>query len=538
MTPHQQHVGLGIGAELWQLLWPLLAGLVLGFVVLRWLQRRRLRWSWAFLGVPLAYCSWFVFWHVGLVLAVATATALYHGARAHGEALGLGGEEAREKEDAVGPLRFLYTKLTDRRSSSRRQKGNTLALGRARRGGVCRVPFGSPSHGVHALILGATGAGKTVTQAAIAQAYVRAGMAAIVIDPKGDPRLRSTLYEAAQEAGAEFRAWSPTGPNLYNPLARGGPTEIVDKCLSAHQWSEPHYELATQRLLGHVLATMRAAGLWPPTLSEVVAHMDPERLDALASGVGGETADRVSAYVDGLSARAGADLGGGRDRLAVLVESELGRWLDPALGEGEEIDLARSLAAGDVAYFALDSDRYPAASKLLAAALLIDLTGLTAEQQGLGCGGVVVIDEFAALAADQVSRLFARARSAGLSMALGAQSLADLRAARPDDPSDTLTEQVLSNVEFTVAHRIGDPDSAERLARVAGTEPAWASTQRVDGTGMALPRGEGTRTRQRDFLVLPDQFKRLRTGEAVLINPKAKRAGEVVRVWEPRSAER
>lgn len=44
---------------------------------------------------------------------------------------------------------------------------------------------------------------------------------------------------------------------------------------------------------------------------------------------------------------------------------------------------------------------------------------------------------------------------------------------------------------------------------------------------------EGTRTREREFVVLPDQFKRLRTGEAVLILPGAKTPGEVVRVLAP-----
>ncbi|HWW66895.1 MAG TPA: hypothetical protein VNY83_02835 [Solirubrobacterales bacterium] len=91
--------------------------------------------------------------------------------------------------------------------------------------------------------------------------------------------------------------------------------------------------MATQRLLLQALGTMRAADLWPPTLSTLVAHMQPERLGALADG-------------------------------------ELGPWLDPSLGEGEALDLQSSLRRGEVLYFHLDADRYPAASKLLAAARL------------------------------------------------------------------------------------------------------------------------------------------------------------------------
>jgi len=512
------------------------AGIVLGLLAALWLRLRGLRWTWASLVAPAGLLAWLVQWRAGLALWIAGALALYAGAYAHREALERGGEEAHRSRDAIGPLGLLRANLSELRAGRRRLDRGGFALGRTRRGTVCRVPLGSPGNGVHALILGATGAGKTVTTAALLEAHIAAGQGAIVLDPKGDEALSRTLADAAAAAGARLFTWSPHGPAVYNPIARGNPTEIADKCLAAHVWTEPHYRTATQRLLGHALATMRAAGLWPPTLSTLVAHMEPERLDALASTVDGPLAERTHDYVDGLDSRRTAELGGGRDRLAVLVESELGPRLDPALGEeeGEEIDLAACLDQGAVAHLRLDADRYPEASRLLAAALVIDLAALAAERQGGPAAAAVAIDEFGALAADHVSRLFARARGAGISLLLGTQSLADLRAARPEDASDTLTEQVLSNVSYTVAHRIADPDSAERLARIAGTEPAWTVTEKVGGGLLAGSRREGTRTRQRDFVVGPDEFKRLGTGEAIVIDPKASRRAEIVHVWTAR----
>jgi hypothetical protein len=372
----------------------------------------------------------------------------------------------------------------------------------------------------------------------MAQAYVLAGLPVVVVDPKGDTYLRRVLSDAAWEAGVRFIEWKPTGHTVYNPFGRGGPTEITDKALAGHQWSESHYALITQRLLGQVLTTMQAAGKWPPTLSTVVHYMDPERLDDLASDVGGDVGDRASAYVDGLSARAKAELGGGRDRLAVLAESELGPRLDPELGEGDALSFDVSIKRGDVVYIHTDADRYPAASKLLGAAVVIDLVTLTADLQDGAMRGLLVIDEFAAIAAEHISRLFGRARSAGLSVLLGTQSLADLRSARPDDPSDTLTEQILTNIEFALVHRQSDPDSAERLAQLAGTMPSWSTTRRINGIPGFTHAGseEGTRTREREFLVNPDDFKRLGTGEAVVINPTAKPPAEIVRVWPPKGA--
>ena len=167
---------------------------------------------------------------------------------------------------------------------------------------------------------------------------------------------------------------------------------------------------------------------------------------------------------------------------------------------------------------------------------MIDLVGLTADLQAEPIPGLLVIDEFAALAADQVSRLFGRARSAGLSLLLGTQTLADLRSARPDDPNDTLTEQILSNVGCAIVHREADPDSAERLARMAGTFESWSTTERVGGPKPErfLERREGTRTRTREFVLLPDEIKRLGVGEAALIAPTEEANGEIVRVFRPR----
>ncbi len=514
----------------------LAVGLLGGIVAVIFLRAARLRWSWSPLAAPLAWLIWIISWQLGLALALASATATALGLYWHLEDTHRGGEEARAVRDGLGPLGLARAYLARRRlGEGERVDGGGLALGTTATGRVCRVPFGS-HQGVHALIVGATGAGKTVSQAAIAQAYLRAGMGAIVIDPKGDGFLREVLQETAREVGVAFREWSPAGPAVYNPFARGGPTEVTDKTLAGHRWSEPHYELATQRLLGRVTAAMREAGQWPPTLSGLVRYMDPDRLDALAAQVGGEVGEAVGEYVEGLSARARADLGGGRDRLAVLVEGELGRWLDPSIGEGPELDLLGSLRRGEVVYFQLDSDRYPAASKLLGAALVIDLVTMTADMQDGDLRGLAVIDEFAALAADQVHRLFGRARSAGLSLLLGTQSLADLRSARPDDPTDSLTEQVFANVAYLLVHREADPDSAERLARVAGTEASWTTTTKVGGRRPYWwSRPEGSRTPDRQFVVPPDRFKRIGTGWAVAIRPTAKRPGEVVKVAPPDS---
>ncbi|TMK99124.1 MAG: DUF87 domain-containing protein [Actinobacteria bacterium] len=69
------------------------------------------------------------------------------------------------------------------------------------------VPVGFQS-GSHALVLGATGSGKTISEAWIACRLIERCHGAIVIDPKGDALLREEPMLAAAR-GAPFHEWTP-----------------------------------------------------------------------------------------------------------------------------------------------------------------------------------------------------------------------------------------------------------------------------------------------------------------------------------------
>ena len=114
---------------------------------------------------------------------------------------------------------------------------------------------------------------------------------------------------------------------------------------------------------------------------------------------------------------------------------------------------------------------------MLGAAIVQDLQTTVAALQATPVTTLVVIDEFSAIAADQVVRLFGRARSAGFSLLLGTQELADLRL----PGHERLLEQVLGNLSVLIAHRQVVPDSAELIASIAGTRGAWRVSRHSDG---------------------------------------------------------
>ena len=63
-------------------------------------------------------------------------------------------------------------------------------------------------------------------------------------------------------------------------------------------------------------------------------------------------------------------------------------------------------------YFNLEADRRPLLAQMLGAAIVQDLQAMVAALQGRPVPTLVVIDEFSAIAPEQVVGLFGRARSA------------------------------------------------------------------------------------------------------------------------------
>jgi type IV secretory pathway TraG/TraD family ATPase VirD4 len=117
-----------------------------------------------------------------------------------------------------------------------------------------------------------------------------------------------------------------------------------------------------------------------------------------------------------------------------------------------------------------------------------------------------VIDEFAAVSAEHVVALFGRARSAGISLLLGTQELADLRL----PGRERTLEQVMGNLSLLIAHRQVVPASAELLSRLGGVRGTW----RVSWSS----GGRSTQTRAQEPRLAPELLADLPPGWAAVIS--------------------
>ncbi|HET9075003.1 MAG TPA: TraM recognition domain-containing protein [Solirubrobacteraceae bacterium] len=394
--------------------------------------------------------------------------------------------------------------------------GERIQLGRD--GGGHSLDLDARQLSAHGLIVGASGAGKTTTLLTIACQQIIAGRGLVAIDLKGSPEFAAALADAAARSGRALRVWSPDGPGTWNPLGHGNPTELKDKLISTERFSEPHYQRAAERYVQLALS-VRAQVMpdTPPTLGEVVDLLAPSRLAALARRLDPPAAARVGGYLRELGPDQVSAVRGLQSRLAVITESHTGRFFEPGPGA---IDLLEALGGGDVVLFSLNASSYGQLSAQIGGLVLQDLVSAAGTRErapaARAASASVLVDEFSALGADHVMALVARGRSAGVSVLMATQELADL-----DRVGRGFRDQVIGSTALKIAHRQDIHASAQAVAALSGTERVWERSYSAAVPGRARGRaGDGERTHDRLIertRVDPSVIQSLRVGEAVVI---------------------
>ena len=388
----------------------------------------------------------------------------------------------------------------------------------------------------HALILGASGAGKSTTLLRILTDHVRRGLPVVAIDMKGSPAFARQLADAAAASGRPFRLWSPDGPCHWNPLGHGNATELKDKLIATERFTEPHYQRAAERYIQTVLQVLHADRPdRPPTLAEVVDLMDPRRLPAMLRGLPPELVERVTDYVADLPPDQLSAIRGLGARLAIITEAHTGRYLsapdaaggsasgtpiDPIGGGGtpSSIDLRDALDGRQVVLFSLNSSRYGQLAAQIGTMAVQDLVSVVGRRlwtppapqglrtppapQGFGgphrrrgdsavhprlrrCGAGRWVGQPPSTGGDRHRRVFgARGRSSGLVArprpGIGGERPArDAGARRSRSGRSGVRDQVMGVTAVKIAHRQDVPSSAQTIAQMAGTRKAWEETRQL-----------------------------------------------------------
>lgn len=204
-----------------------------------------------------------------------------------------------------------------------------------------------------------------------------------------------------------------------------------------------------------------------------------------------------------------------------ITHSEIGHLFD--YNDSDKIlTLASALNEKAVVYFCLQPLAFPAYASTLGKLVINDLKSLVASQlkQQIKTNMLTFFDEFSVFAGDQVINLINQGRGAGVHAILATQSLSDIEI----KGGKALLGQVLNNCNNYIIQRQNYPADAEMLASIIGTKDDFVITSQIATKGST---GAGSVRETKQFVVHPDEIKKLRRGQAVLAN---KNSGKIEKI--------
>lgn len=394
------------------------------------------------------------------------------------------------------------------------------------------------NHHIH--ILGQPGSGKSVLLRNFYAYKIMNDEGLLMIDLKADLDVLTEMKAFAQAASREkdlvvIDLSKPEASVGYNPLLRGGASELKDKIMSALDWSETYYQKVSERFLLHIfnaLVVVRDVQGLVPTLSDVYECLNyPEALEVLSTKIATDN-PRVSKDILELERelrdrRVHAELSGLRTDIEVMLKSNFGSiLLDP-----NSIDLYEAIQAKKVILVQLDGQTYRQTAVRFGRLLISDLRAASGAivsniSKSSRPKFTVIVDEFADIVSNEAMSegfvsLLNRCRGSGIGVIIAHQSLGDFK----EERSRT---QVLDSTETTISFTQKDPNTCEILASIVGTKDKVSVTEQTDTFfGFGVKTGRGTEKLTQEFIFHPNEFRNLNVGEAIYIAKRPVRYGKV-----------
>lgn len=377
-----------------------------------------------------------------------------------------------------------------------------------------KKPIYIPDNCKHVFVCGTTGSGKTVALANFIQHGTEQGYPLLIIDGKGDIGSGSLLEITQQFCGKYNRKLyvvnlsNPTNSCTYNPFKQASPTSAKDMLVNLTEWTEPHYQLNTERYLQKLVMLMEQAKI-QLSFQSILEYINAERFQMLSSTLSRNEVITKQEHLLNveLCKVAGKIAESASARFSTISESEAGQ-----IFAEDGIDIYTAIQERAVILFVLNPLLYPELSPLVGKMVLID-----AKQAVSKCfnsnleRAFFVLDEISSYASPALIDLVNKSRSANITCILATQSLSDLDFA----VNESFREQIIENTNNYLVLRQNSATNAEAWASVLGTRQSMEVTYQIEQQQRRTSTtGLGSARRVREFLYHPDEIKDLRTGEA------------------------
>ncbi len=340
------------------------------------------------------------------------------------------------------------------------------------------------------VIIGEGGSGKTETLLKIAYLVATAyGMDIIFVDAKGDDDLAPRFVATMQKAGKQRIKLFPVS-SYYG--WKGDARTLHNRLMAVQTYSEPYYENMASMLLDLALHT---PGSVPRGSIELLNNLTLEHLRVQYRG---------RPEQDELARIKPEDANGVYNRYRAFFRALHGK-----------LDTGFTFDETDAAYIKLDTIAFAKEASSLGRYLVEDIAHYITVRKPRSKRVLIIIDEVSALAIEHIANLSERLRSFGGAMMLACQSEEGL--AKTQDERT----RILKTSHMLILHTSNAPEKLiERAGKHKQVNAGW-SIRDQEGTGY------GTVSMKEEYLIPPDEARRLDVGECFVI---AKGYGYKVRV--------
>jgi len=360
----------------------------------------------------------------------------------------------------------------------------------------------------HVLVLGTTGSGKTVTLCNMIESIIQRGLMLIILDGKGDVALANRIEAYAKQHNRKCHVFKMQGQSAhYNPIASGGITSKKDRIIELRTWSEDHYRKIAEGYLQTIFQLIERFKI-QVDLFTLSKYLRADKFYDLARAQKDEAAITLIESLEGRE----KDVSSLLCEIENMVNSEIGDLFNTQ--HENSFNLKQALDENAIVYFCLQPLAFPAYAECLGKLIINDIKALAASQLSENKNNPIycLFDEFSIFAGDQIVNLINQGRSAGIHAILSTQSLCDIE--RKGDQA--LIGQIVNNCNHFIIQRQNHHDDAERSAQLIGTTDGFQLTSKIESKPQATQTGTVRLTKE--FIVHPDDIKRLKQGEGIIVN--------------------
>lgn len=377
-----------------------------------------------------------------------------------------------------------------------------------------KKPIYIPDDCKHCFVCGTTGSGKTVALSNFIQHGTEQGYPLLLVDGKGDIGEGSILeitQQFCKQYGRKLYVVNLSNPEsscTYNPFNHASPTACKDMLIHLTEWTEPHYQLNTERYLQKLVILMKQADI-QLSFQSILEYIKTERFQMLSGTLTKKEVISKQEHLLNLEICkvAGKIVESAAARFSTIAESEAGQIFDE-----DGIDIYTAIKEKAAILFVLNPLVYPELSPLVGRMILID-----AKQTVSKCfnssleHAFFVFDEVSSYASPSLIDLVNKSRSANITCILATQSLSDLDFA----VNESFKEQVIENCNNYIVLRQNSATNAEAWAGILGTRQSMEVTYQIQQQERRTSTtGLGSARRVREFIYHPDEIKDLKIGEA------------------------